>query len=522
MGPSPIKQKEEHGFGLGIFTGKPLKKGQRIEDSFFGGNGEVVLALFGSETIFNEHPPLREVIWDEQNFPEVPVQYPHDETAMMVPGLAAICPCTSHNYNVRWVNQGLEHLESLQSVAVNRSQPFAGAFSYLRVSYEAVRDIAAGEELTVQCGDDSYNGGAYQLERYSPTAMCLDKVKLIKDARGGNGLAAAKVINKDDVILSTPVVPIERREMEIHDAMINSKQQMLNYCWGHADSDLLLLPFGPLVSFLNHGSPNAKIRWHEGPKITDRRLQYHHEELLTMSAEQVAKIHGKGLVLDIVATREIRPDEEILVNYGAAWQSAWDTHRQAWNKDMDPYYESASVFRKDAEYLRTITELELFPLPQNTELFCFYHLNNDTSTEFDHDYHEISYMHWDDDLIHECFRPCTLLAREEDDEGEERYVVQLTHLDDIRIIDWCIIEKPYVVSNVPEHAIRLVDRPYSTDELLPQAFRHEMRVPDNLYPSAWKRKKLRKDAAPIEQQEGDEFKRRTTGSSAGPRAKRET
>lgn len=34
--------------------------------------------------------------------------------------------------------------------------------------------------------------------------------------------------------------------MDIDDDRVNSKQLMLNYCYGHPDSDLLLLPAGPI------------------------------------------------------------------------------------------------------------------------------------------------------------------------------------------------------------------------------------------------------------------------------------
>lgn len=51
MDPSPIKHAEEHGFGLGIFTGKPIPAGTTIEDTFYG-HGEIMLPLYGSSTIF--------------------------------------------------------------------------------------------------------------------------------------------------------------------------------------------------------------------------------------------------------------------------------------------------------------------------------------------------------------------------------------------------------------------------------------------------------------------------------------
>jgi len=62
MGPSPIKQAEDHGFGLGIFTGKAIPKGTAIESVY--GHGELLLPIFGSDDIYDQHPPIREYIWD--------------------------------------------------------------------------------------------------------------------------------------------------------------------------------------------------------------------------------------------------------------------------------------------------------------------------------------------------------------------------------------------------------------------------------------------------------------------------
>ena len=48
------------------------------------------------------------------------------------------------------------------------------------------------------------------------------------------------------------------------DDPVNDQQLMLNYLFGHPKSDLMLLPIGPMVNFINHNrqQPNAVIRWH--------------------------------------------------------------------------------------------------------------------------------------------------------------------------------------------------------------------------------------------------------------------
>jgi len=47
-------------------------------------------------------------------------------------------------------------------------------------------------------------------------------------------------------------------------------------------------------------------------------------------------------------------------------------------------------------------------------------------------------------------------------------------------------DQEHVVTDVPAAAIRLADEPYTTDQHLPNAFRHEIHIPDDVFPEAWK------------------------------------
>ncbi|KAL3907836.1 MAG: hypothetical protein SGARI_003345, partial [Bacillariaceae sp.] len=303
LGPSPIKNAEEHGFGLGVFTGVAIQEGTPIEPTFFG-HGEILLPHFGTDDIYEKHPPLREYIWEEDNMPEIAVEYPDTLTALIIPGIASIAPCTSQNFNLQIAGRGSEQDAKRWSAVTDEhdvhraTDPQSGAFSYRHnVTYVAVRNIAPGEELVIQCSDSDYDGGAYYLSRYSPednSVVCLDSnmrvAKTTSAEAKGMGVFAKRDMKKDAVITSTPLVPIERNDMKIWDPdqdPVNDQQLMLNYEFGHPDSDLLLLPTGPMVNFLNHNqiAPNAEIRWH---KVKDqhqdegslqRRQEYHHPEL---------------------------------------------------------------------------------------------------------------------------------------------------------------------------------------------------------------------------------------------------
>ena len=64
MAPSLVKERDEQGYGLGLFTGKVLFEGQDINWN------EVLIPFYDSSTIDANHPPLREYLWPGNMLPE--------------------------------------------------------------------------------------------------------------------------------------------------------------------------------------------------------------------------------------------------------------------------------------------------------------------------------------------------------------------------------------------------------------------------------------------------------------------
>lgn len=398
-------------------------------------------------------------------------------------------------------------------------------------------------ELTVRCSDSNFDGGAYYLSRYNSqdhSVMCLDQnLKVGPTSSGeakGLGVFAKRDLKKDKVIISTPLVPVHRNEMNIEDNEINQQQLMLNYVFGHPDSDLLLLPIGPMVNFINHHhqQPNAVIRWHtvkeshQGEGALERREEYHHPEMLKVPVHTVVKTHGRGLMMDIVALQDIRPGEEIYLDYGTEWEDAWKAHKtrfemvQARFTEKDRNYVSAerqmSLFDDD-DYYRTQFEQGLEPYPENLEFHCFYEQHDDENEADTNDsYRKIEIasrgfkrFSWNDHEDHPCMRPCTLADRYYDEENEEfKYHVEMFKEDNPHVMYYCTISMDYFYKDVPQSDIRLLDKPYTTDVFQRHTFRHEIGVPDGFYPEVWMRKKLRQRLSMgNEIDTGDEFKRKT-------------
>jgi hypothetical protein len=555
LGPSHIKDKEEHGFGLGMYTGRRIPEGEILPP-------EVFVPVFDFEG--EDHPPLREYLWSGEEHKNLVLEV-YGNMLFFSPGLAAIAPCTSTNYN-------LERLDevSFDNAGVHRSRnATAGAFTYYQLAmFQAVRDIEPGEELTVACEDDDFDAGEYEALRFLPkneNFICLDD-KLEERSQSnipgiGRGVFAKKDLAKDTRVLSSPAAPLDRKLTEMPSLDPVGIQLLLNYAYGHPDSDLLWLPYGKLINSINHfgaapNTPNVKVVWHSDPpnEGLSRRKEYHHPQLLDYSAERVALTHGKGLLMDLVATRDIKKGEELYLDYGKSWVDAWTFHEQKW-KTLAPKVKDSATYTPAAEYnrlyggepVRTITEQHRNPYAHNILTACRFQ-QDWIDDEFAEDYDMIQYQSWLTQEDHDnCLLPCIILERLQDEESDETiYTAKLVdhHHQNESIEYACHIFRrfEYIDTDSPRRAIgtcstthrallegpriakdltvalfssrffaEFIDNVYSTDVFLPPAFRQPIEMSD--YPEAWMKQKVRRRTTshiiPSEEKEEEhQFKRK--------------
>lgn len=527
LGPSLIKELEEHGFGLGMFTGKTISEGETLP-------AELFLPIFDFDD--KDHPPLREYMWNGGDYKNLVLEV-QDNMMELVPGLAAIAPCTSNNFNLERLVENLEfHHED-----VHRSKDAsAGSFTYYHVPmFRAIRDIQPGEELTVECPDDDFDAGVHISKRYDPAdekVTCLDdklEEKTSTLAAVGRGLFAKKNLSQDEVLLSSPAVPLHKDILTIGSVEPPGKQLLYNYCYGHPESDLLWFPYGPLLNSVNHAppgkSPNVRVQWHQDPiKSNDelpRRQQYHHPELLDFSVERVVETHGKGLLLDLVATRPLLEGEELFLDYGKAWSDAWEAHQRKWVPQMSKYSDTKAYFHAmefNSLYandpIRTITEQHREPYPVNLVTACRFQ-EDWIEDEFAEDYDMIQYQSWDTQEEHfNCLLPCIILERIEEANEETKYTAKLVdHHHENESIDYaCHIFRQfeYIYTDLPRHGIEFIEKTYTSDVFLLNAFRQAIQVSDGMYPEHWmkpkgvRRRRTTPDATPQEVEDSHTFKRK--------------
>jgi hypothetical protein len=315
----------------------------------------------------------------------------------------------------------------------------------------------------------------------------------------GRGGFARRDLPSGTVITGTPLRHLPRRFFNMFDLDddddddddVVGHQLALNYCFGHPESSLLLLPYGPGINHINHNRSlaNMRVQWAEGggPKLN--------AGWLLRSPTALEFEESTGLALDYVATRDISEGEELFLDYGIEWEVAWEAHKYDWTRrqaecattssantnDFCTGYTSARSWNKVVENtsLRTLKEEEENPYPGNLQIRCHTDLVDEPMSEW-----SSGNMVWEWDVQQYGF-PCEILYRyPATDTTNESYLVNVRTETTDRWEGRRTITKRY--HYVPQDAIRFFDKPHTTDMHIPFAFRHPIGFPDELLPDAWR------------------------------------
>eukprot|EP00586_Coscinodiscus_wailesii_P004387 CAMPEP_0172485288 /NCGR_PEP_ID=MMETSP1066-20121228/13280_1 /TAXON_ID=671091 /ORGANISM="Coscinodiscus wailesii, Strain CCMP2513" /LENGTH=274 /DNA_ID=CAMNT_0013250463 /DNA_START=270 /DNA_END=1094 /DNA_ORIENTATION=- len=259
-----------------------------------------------------------------------------------------------------------------------------------------------------------------------------------------------------------------------------------------------------------------------------------------MDPKQVAATHGKGLMIDLIASNDINEGDEIFLDYGLNWRMKWKRYVDQWQENQSAYRES---FTEDAAFMsardytvlkhgpdipfRTAGRQRFDPYPPNVQTACFFGIDWVDDEEVDEG---ITYASWNDHENHDCLLPCVIMEREEftvsideshgenQSQGSTKKVLYTAKLSDVahqlhENISYDCHLLPYyeyIYTDIPQEGIRFVNKPYSTDAFLEGAFREPMGVPEGFYPDAWLKKNVRrrKGESDLEGDLGEEFRRR--------------
>ena len=324
---------------------------------------------------------------------------------------------------------------------------------------------------------------------------CVDNIKsgpsTIPEA--GRGAFATRDLPVGTVIAPMPMLQIANKDiMNIYEMDDNTEpildkppigqQLIVNYCYGHPESNMLLMPVGSMINLMNHQpaeQANAMIRWSENPHWGTRWdfLEQLPEELATVDFDYI------GAVMEVVATRDIVAGDEIFIDYGSEWAAAWAKYMKDWE---DKYKENPEQWPLKADDLKveyrnkpfkTEQELERTPYPVGVQTVCFIEWVDVEDGRVMETKDGIGMAKWIGPVEFNRYsglkmEVCDVLERSKQlEDGLYNYTVLTNELQ---------------IENVPHAAITFVDKPYQSDIHTMGAFRHPIIIPDSMFPQAWR------------------------------------
>eukprot|EP00536_Pseudo-nitzschia_multiseries_P007647 jgi/Psemu1/256427/estExt_Genewise1Plus.C_1820001 len=340
-------------------------------------------------------------------------------------------------------------------------------------------------------------------EWLSQHGVCADTVRIGVSTipHAGHGAFAETSFRPGDVVLSAPLIHIPHEDiLDTYFDFTNIKtgsQLLLNYVFGHKDSTLLLSPYGPGVQLINHCSSNNnnnnnnnKSNNKSNNKCNNVKLAWaspersnHKPHLLNHTVDYLTQHHTMGsvLALEIVATKHIAKNDEILLDYGDEWEAAWQRHVEDWNNnndrnnDRNKHYSSATELNARNAPLPNVYghshQSKVFPPTVRLLVSTAWMTNNDDNDNDNNGDND------DDDDSSKFLYTAIIKVRieqeqdEDEDEQEHRYVYE-----------------DKILTKLPRRAFLFEDLSYTQDLFLPNAFRHKIGIPDDVFPDAWKNK----------------------------------
>lgn len=350
---------------------------------------------------------------------------------------------------------------------------------------EEPRQLRSGKSLTQIRIEQSFRDEEWLNEN----GVCGDHIEVGESTldQAGLGAFASRDLPKGTVVTTMPMVHIPYRDvfnmyrLELAEdggyvrrveEGVKGFQLIVNYCLGHRDSTLLLCPYGPQAPYINHNQTraNVKLAW-GNPKRGN-----HHPHFLEGPIDNLRYAYSAKIAMDVIATHDIKQGEEVLLDYGPEWESAWKAHVESWKPiEGSEFYIDAYTLNKDnSRPLRTAYELLERPLP-GVELRCNSAYASKRWKRF--------YPGQMDDF-HDSGKSyqCDILHVQKDGHGNYLYTAVMWSPDPSG-------GEPKLkgkLNKVPRQAFGYYNLHWTTDQFLPNAFRHDIRIPDDLFPKAWK------------------------------------
>lgn len=260
----------------------------------------------------------------------------------------------------------LECHKSYANLAVNYTDIFINAFPSSSSSIPHIplnppirsdRIIAIGDPLFLPCYDKTLSAKE-EYDDFPPLGMtsttldneadeCMNahdiQIKVIDSMSSSSGSSSTPyygTFTNHDIQRGMSVFwgrVAHMHRSELYNPLTKEYELLINYCYSPSNtSSLLLLPFVPGANTINHANrtkgqqPNVRIMWMD-PKFHPQRFFTEPTEIL-FGAEEVPD-ERRPLMIEYVAIRDILAGDEILLDYGTEWDTAYQTHIEQHNGD---------------------------------------------------------------------------------------------------------------------------------------------------------------------------------------------
>jgi hypothetical protein len=286
----------------------------------------------------------------------------------------------------------------------------------------------------------------------------------------------------------------------------NKWQLLLNYCFGRPDESSLLLCPNTNAILINHCSsrkkqcgpkgPNAEYRWSTG-------WEPRSDEFRKMTVEELSKQPERGLSMEIVALRDIKPGEEVYMDYGVEWENAWEEHVANWRPPTENRH--SFVTAKEAneqEGLELLVTEDLRKVQDLSHLFtgCLFKPTRiDKSKVWEEENsswerledEELLALYGSDGSIYtgdyqshtdHDYWPCSVIAQD----GADTYTVRIHQSKEHRRELWARNDLPRFLTKYPRESVRYFVHPFDNDQNLPGVFRYPIHIRDEIFPQQWK------------------------------------
>jgi hypothetical protein len=230
------------------------------------------------------------------------------------------------------------------------------------------------------------------LEWLEDNGKCVDHITWGNSTLdgAGHGAFSKRDLPNGTVITGSPLhhIPLKEEFMQLYEffdeqgewnkGRVIGQQILLNYCFGHPETSMLLCPYGAGINYINHNKTqaNAKVVWSKNG-LTGQK-----NEWFNKTPKEFLQDTGAKLALDYVATRHIKKGEELFLDYGDAWETAWQEHIGTWKPEHSWAEAYLNAHRWNEMFgetpLRTDEEAVYDPYPTTMQIRCHYDLVEST------------------------------------------------------------------------------------------------------------------------------------------------